>query len=169
MGGNLVANYLLRRQPKIIGAILSSPYFQLAFQPSKITLFIGKLMKGIFPALSLSSGLDSSAISRDASVVKKYNEDPLVHDKVSAKMGIEMIETGQWAIDNAEKLSVPTLIYHGTADRLTSFAGSKLFAEKVGKLATFVPFEDLFHETHNEPEKEDVFKMILQWCNNVIQ
>ena len=168
MGGNLVANYLLRRQPKIAGAILSSPYFQLAFQPSKSTLFIGRLMKGVFPALSLSSGLDSSAISRDTDVVKKYNKDPLVHDKVSAKMGIEMIETGEWAIGNAEKLNIPTLVYHGTADRLTSFEGSKAFAKKAGKLVTFVPFEELFHETHNEPEKEEVFKMVINWCNKTI-
>lgn len=169
MGGNLVVNYLLRRQPKIRGAILSSPYFQLAFQPSAVKLFIGKLLKGIFPALSMSSGLDSSAISKDANEVKKYNEDPLVHDKVSAKMGIELIETGQWAIDNAEKLSIPTLVYHGTADRLTSWEGSKAFAEKAGELVTFVPLEGLFHETHNEPEKESVFKMLINWCNKVIE
>jgi acylglycerol lipase len=168
MGGNLVANYLLRRQPHITGAMLSSPYFQLAFQPSKVTLFIGRLMKGIFPALSLSSGLDSSAISRDENVVKKYNEDTLVHDKVSAKMGIEMIETGQWAIDNAEKLNIPTLVYHGSEDKLTSFTASKEFAKKAGKLVTFVGFEGLFHETHNEPEKAEVFKMIILWLNNLL-
>ena len=167
MGGNLIANYLLRRQPKIAGAILSSPYFQLAFQPSQITLTIGRLMKGIFPALSLSSGLDSSAISRDTDIVKKYNEDPLVHDKVSAKMGIEMIETGQWAIDNADKLSIPTLVYHGTADRLTSHQGSELFAKKAGKIVTFFTLEGLYHETHNELEKLEVFKKIIFWLNNL--
>ncbi len=168
MGGNLVANYLLRRQPRITGAMLSSPYFQLAFQPSPAKLFVGKLLKGIFPALSMSSGLDASAISRDVDVVKKYNEDPLVHDKISAKMGIELIETGQWAIDNAEKLNVPTLLYHGSEDRLTSFKASKLFAENAGKLATFVGFEGLFHETHNEPERKEVFKKIILWLNNLV-
>ena len=167
MGGNLLANYLLRRQPIIAGAILSSPYFQLAFQPSQITLFIGRLMKDIFPALSLSSGLDSSAISRDTDIVKKYNEDSLVHDKVSAKMGIEMIETGQWAIDNADKLSIPTLVYHGSADRLTSHQGSKLFAEKAGKIVTFFSLDGLYHEIHNEPEKGVVFEKIILWLNNL--
>ena len=167
MGGNLLANFLLRRQPIIAGAILSSPYFQLAFQPSQITLTIGRMMKGIFPSLSLSSGLDSSAISRDTDIVNKYNQDPLVHDKVSAKMGIEMIETGQWVIDNADKLSIPTLVYHGAADRLTSHQSSKLFAEKAGKIVTFFSLEGLYHETHNEPEKEVVFEKIILWLNNL--
>lgn len=168
MGGNLVANYLLRRQPKITGAILSAPYFQLAFQPSPVKLKIGRLLKDIFPALSMSSGLDSSSISRDVEEVKKYNEDPLVHDKISAKMGIELIETGQWAIDNANKLSIPTLVYHGTADRLTSHHGSELFAEKTEKLVTFVSFEGFYHETHNEPEKAEVFKMLILWLNALV-
>lgn len=169
MGGNLVANYLLRRQPNIAGAILSSPYFQLAFQPSAGKLRIGRLMKNIFPSLSMSSGLDANAISRDADEVKKYINDPLVHDKVSAKMGIEMIETGQWAIDNASKLNVPTLVYHGSEDKLTSFTASKSFAENAGKLVTFIPFEELYHETHNEPEKKEVFKKIILWLNNLLQ
>jgi acylglycerol lipase len=169
MGGNLVANYLLRRQPNIAGAILSSPYFQLAFQPSAGKLKMGRLLKGIFPSLSMSSGLDANAISRDAEVVKKYINDPLVHDKVSAKMGVEMIETGQWAIDNAEKLRIPTLVYHGSEDKLTSFSASKEFTKNAGKLVTFLPFEGLFHETHNEPEKKDVFKKIILWLNNLLQ
>ena len=167
MGGNLIANYLLRCQPKIEGAILSSPYFQLAFQPALAKLTVGRLLKGIFPFLSMSSGLDSSAISRDVEEVKKYNDDPLVHDKVSAKMGIEMIETGQWAIDNADKLRIPTLVYHGTADRLTSHQGSKLFAEKAGKILAFFSLEGLYHETHNEPEKDVVFEKIILWLNNL--
>lgn len=168
MGGNLVANYLLHRQPKLAGAILSSPYFQLSFKPSSIKIFVGRLLKGIFPSLSMSSGLDSSSISRDSAEVNKYDADPLVHGKVSAKMGIEMIETGQWALDNASKLSIPTLIYHGSADKLTSFEASEEFAKKAGHLVTFVPFEGLYHETHNEPEKEEVFKVILAWCNSII-
>ena len=168
MGGNLVANYLLRRQPKIAGAILSAPYFQLSFKPSPIKLFVGRLLKGIFPSLAMDSGLDSSSISRDNEEVRKYDADPLVHGKVSAKMGIEMIETGQWTLDNVTKLSIPTLIYHGSADKLTSFEASKEFAKKAGNLVTFVPFEGLYHETHNEPEKEEVFKVIIAWCNNII-
>ena len=100
-------------------------------------------------------------------IVKKYNEDSLIHDKVSAKMGIEMIETGQWAIDNADKLSIPTLVYHGSADRLTSHHGSELFAKKAGEIVTYISLEGLYHETHNEPEKLEVFKKIILWLNNL--
>jgi acylglycerol lipase len=163
MGGNLVANYLLRRQPRqLAGAVLSSPYLQLAFQPSAVKLWMGRLMKGIWPGLSLDSGLDASGISRNVQVVETYLSDPLVHSKISAKMGIELIETGQWALDHAAELTVPTLVYHGNQDRLTSFEASRQFAEG-SPMATFVAWEGLFHETHNEPEKDQVIAQLGAW------
>jgi alpha-beta hydrolase superfamily lysophospholipase len=78
-----------------------------------------------------------------------------------------MIEAGQWAIDNADKLSIPTLVYHGSADRLTSHHGSELFAKKAGEIVTYISLEGLYHETHNEPEKLEVFKKIILWLNNL--
>ena len=168
MGGNLVANYLLRRQPKITGAILSSPYLKLAFQPPAWKLFMGRLLKGIFPTLSMPTGLDVEAISRDKNEVEKYIKDSLNHDKVSAKMGIEMMETGEWAIEHANELRVPTLIYHGTDDRLTSAKGSAEFAKNAENYAEFVKLDGLYHETHNEPEKEKVFETVIEFCDRVV-
>jgi acylglycerol lipase len=167
MGGNVVANYAIKRNPKVAGIILSSPFFQPGFAPPAIKLAAGRLMRNLIPSFSLPSGLDSSAISRDKDVVKKYNDDPLVFDSISSKMGIELIEFGQEAVENAAKLSVPTLIFHGTADQLTSFDATKQFVANAGKNVTFIPYEGLYHECHNEPEKMLVLENILKWCNNL--
>lgn len=167
MGGNVVANYLIKRNQNFSGAIFSSAYFELAFTPPAIKVQLGKLMKNILPALSLPSGLDASAISRDKNVVDSYLKDKLVHDKISAKMGIDMIESGLYAIENASTISIPVLVYHGTADRLTAHDGSKKFATNVGKNASFISYDGLYHETHNEPEKEMVFQNIIQWIEKI--
>jgi acylglycerol lipase len=167
MGGNVVSNYLIRRNQNFSGAILSSPYLELAFTPPAIKVQLGRFMKNILPSLSLPSGLDASAISRDKSVVDSYLKDKLVHDKISARMGIDMIESGKEAIFEANKIKLPILIYHGTADRLTSHDGSQKFAKNVGSNATFISYDGLYHETHNEPEKETVFQNILNWINNL--
>lgn len=167
MGGNVVANYAIKRNPKIAGIILSSPFFNTAFQPPAIKLAAGRLMRNLIPSFSLPSGLDVNAISRDKEVVKKYSNDPLVFDSISSKMGIELIEFGQEAIENASKLKLPTLVFHGTADQLTSFDATKQFVANAGSNVTFIPYEGLYHECHNEPEKELVLKNILIWCNNL--
>lgn len=168
MGGNVVANYAIKRNPKVAGIILSSPFFNTAFQPPAIKLAAGRLMRNWIPTFSLPSGLDVNAISRDKEVVKKYSNDPLVFDSISSKMGIELIEFGQEAIQNASKLSLPTLIFHGTADQLTSYESTQQFVANAGKNVTFIPYEGLFHECHNEPEKEKVLQNMLDWCNNLI-
>ncbi len=168
MGGNVVANLALRRKPNVAGLVLSSPFFNTAFEPPAIKIAAGKLMRNIFPTFSLPSGLDVNSISRDKDVVKKYSEDPLVFDIISSKMGIELIEFGKEAVEMAAQLQLPTLVFHGTADQLTAFDYSKQFAEKAGKNATFIAYEGLYHECHNEPEKETVLKNALDWCNKLI-
>lgn len=169
MGGNVVANFVIKRQPTTIkGVILSSPLFDTAFQPPAIKLAAGRFMRNLIPSFSLPSGLDVTAISRDTAVVEKYKKDRLVFDKISSKMGIELIEFGQEAVQNADQVKIPTLLFHGTDDRLTSFESSKQFAENAGKIVTFIEYPGLFHECHNEPEKETVLQNMLDWCNKLL-
>lgn len=167
MGGNVVANYAIKRNPKVAGIILSSPFFNTAFQPPAIKLAAGRLMRNWIPTFSLPSGLDVNAISRDKEVVKKYSADPMVFDSISSKMGIELIEFGQEAVQNASQLKLPTLLFLGTADQLTSFGESKKFATNAGSNVTFIEYKGLYHECHNEPEKAGVLQNILHWCNKL--
>lgn len=165
MGGNVVANYAIKRRPEVAGVILSSPFFNTAFEPPAIKIAVGKFMRNLIPTLSLPSGLDANMISRDKAVVEKYKKDPLVFDIISSKMGIELIEYGEDALAHAKDLKLPTLLFHGTADGLTSFDKSKEFAQKAGSNLKFIAYEGLYHETHNEPEKEVVLNNVLDWCN----
>lgn len=165
MGGNVVANYAIKRKPDVKGVILSSPFFNTAFEPPAIKIAVGKFMRNLIPTLSLPSGLDATQISRDKDVVEKYKKDPLVFDIISSKMGIELIEYGEDALAHAKELTLPTLLFHGTADGLTSFEKSKAFAQKAGSNLKFIAYEGFYHETHNEPEKEMVLTNVLNWCN----
>ncbi|MCO5232368.1 MAG: alpha/beta hydrolase [Chitinophagales bacterium] len=166
MGGGLVANYLERRKPQVKAALLSAPYFRLATPQPAIKLALGRLTQNLVPKLALPTGLNPQHISRDAEVVKKYISDPLVHDKVSAKMGISLIENGEYAIAHAGDIQVPTLVLHGTGDQLTDCKASEEFAKKGGSLIQIKLYKGLFHEIHNEPEKDIVFKDIIDWLNN---
>lgn len=169
MGAQVVANYCIKRQPtNIAGVILSSPFFQPGFAPPAIKIFAGKIMRNLIPSFSLPSGLDVNSISRDKEVVEKYSKDPMVFDSISSKMGIELIENGEEAIANAAKLTLPTLIFHGTADQLTSYEATKKFVANAGKNVTFISYEGLFHECHNEPEKATVLENMLNWCNKIV-
>lgn len=166
MGGNVLLNYVLRRNPRINGAIVSAPWLKLAFEPPAIQVKLGRLVSGFLPGLVQSTKLDVNAISKDPKEVQRYVNDPLVHDKISTAFFIGVHEAGEWALEHAAELKTPLLLYHGTADKLTSHNASKQFCENAGGGdVTFKSLEGFYHESHNEPEREDLFKMIIEWIS----
>ncbi len=164
MGGNFVSNYVLKRKPDIKGVILSAPWFELAFTPSKADVFLAKIMKRIYPSFTQSSKLDATGISRDPAEVEKYTSDPLVHDKISPVLFLGCHEAGAWALEHASEWVYPLLHLHGTADRIISHEASQRFARQAGGGdISWKSWEALFHELHNEPEKEEVMQVIVDW------
>lgn len=166
MGGGLLANYLIRRQPDVKAAIITAPYFRLTTPTPSLKVSFGRLTQNLVPKLTLPTGLNSEHLSRDKEVVKKYVNDPLVHDKISAKMGISVVDAGEYAIANAGKIKVPTLVLHGSGDAITDPKAAVAFAKNGGPEIHIKLHEGLYHELHNEPEKQAVFKDILDWLNS---
>jgi alpha-beta hydrolase superfamily lysophospholipase len=163
MGGNLVINYAIDRKPILNGVIASSPFLKLAFEPPAIKVKLGELVKNIFPAFSQSTGLDAKAISRIPEEVQKYENDPLVHDRITAMMFTSVFAAGLQALQKAEEIELPLLLFHGSGDKITSFDASKEFAAKVKNDVTFREFEGAYHETHNDLCREEVLNLIKNW------
>jgi acylglycerol lipase len=169
MGGNMVLNYLLRRQPKINGAVATAPWLKLGFDPPAFKLFLAKVMKNIYPKWPEKADLDTSVLSHDKEEVRKYETDPLVHNTARAGTFFDTYNAGQWAIEHASELTVPLIILHGTDDKLISHGGSVEFAKTAPKnLFTFISLPGYYHEIHNEPaaEREKVFVEIIGWLNS---
>ncbi len=168
LGGNEVINYALRRKPALAGVVATSPGLRTAFKPPAAQLAVGRLMNKVWPSFTMPNGLELAAISRDPAVVEAYQQDPLVHDRLSARLGMELLETGEWAIAHAGEFPVPLLLMHGTADRLTSYEASQEFASKAPDY-TLKLWDGLYHETHNEPEKDVVLGTVISWINDLAQ
>ena len=164
-GGNQVINYALRRHPKIAGVIATGPWLKLAFEPHPIKVTLGRIMNNIFPSFTQASGLDTNGLSHDAEVVRLYDNDPLGHDKISARLFVGMYEAGLWALDHATELALPLLLMHGGADPITSAEASRQFADKAGSHVTLRIWDGLYHEIHNEFEQAEVFKFMIEWLD----
>jgi alpha-beta hydrolase superfamily lysophospholipase len=164
LGGGLVLNYALRRTPSIAGVIATSPWLRLASAPPGATVTLGKLMNRLSPAFAQSNGLNTKDLSRDPRVVRDYEADPLVHDRISARLGMTMMDAGEWALAHAAEFpSVPLLLVHGTGDRITSAPATQEFAAKVRGDCTLKLWDGFYHETHNEPEKAEVLRFMVEW------
>lgn len=163
MGGNVALNYAMQKKPVLNGVIASSPWLRLAFAPPAIQVKLGHWMKKIYPAFSQSTHLDAQAISRIPEEVKKYENDPLVHDKITAMMFTSVYDAGLWALNNPEEMELPLLHFHGSADKLTSCDASIEFTGRVKGVVTFKIFEGAYHETHNDTCREEVLQLIKNW------
>jgi alpha-beta hydrolase superfamily lysophospholipase len=172
MGGNITLNYILRKQPEVAGAIISAPHISMVTEPTALLVAMGRLVQKIYPTGTQSNGLNVMHLSRDKTVVQRYIDDPLVHDRISYSLAVALIDGAKWLNAYQGPIPIPILLMHGAADGITSAAASKAFAERNSAYAGAVnhitnkEWPDLYHEIHNEAEKEKVFNFALDWILN---
>ncbi|WP_335965291.1 lysophospholipase [Galbibacter sp. PAP.153] len=164
MGGNVVLNYVMQRNPKIEGIIVTSPFLRMAFDPPSWKINMGKIFYYILPFVTMPSGIEPKYISRDEREIEKYKEDPLVHDRISPNFTFPFIKWGEWVLNNAKAIEKPILLLHGTGDYITSHWASKAFA-KQSDFVTLKLYKGGYHELHNDLEKEDVYKTVIEWLD----
>ena len=168
MGGNLVLNFLLRKPNSICGAIVTGAYLKLGFEPPRWKIILAKLSSSIWPTLSQPTELELDALSRNKEVIRKYENDELVHDRITSAFFINVHFAGQYVIDHANEFKTPLLVMHGMEDRLTSPKGSQEFASNAGENVHLKMWDGLYHELHNEPEKQEIFNYEMEWMNKLL-
>lgn len=166
LGGSIVTNYIIKRENNFKGAIIASPWYKLSFDPSAFMLALARVMNKIYPKFTQNSNLEVKALSHDKKIVDAYIADSLVHEKISAGMFYEIYNAGHWVLENENKLNIPVLIQHGNDDNITLHKASKELAEKAKVLKkdiTYKEWDGLYHELHNELEKDKVFEFVVKW------
>jgi alpha-beta hydrolase superfamily lysophospholipase len=165
MGGQLVLNRVLTDSTGIDGVIATSPWLRLAFPAPRLKVLAGRCLRSILPSLSLPSGLEQAALSHDPAVVAAYAADPLVHDRISFRLGIDLLEGGKRALEQAGDFRLPVLLMHGSADRLIDPQATQLFFDRAGSADKTVRlWSGLLHETHNEAEWQEVVALSTGWA-----
>lgn len=171
MGGNIALNCALRLHPNLSGLILSSPWLRLAYQPPEAKLWLARRLASILPALQQSTGLKAEELYRPGNPhAASIDKDELYHKKITVRTFLEIQRAGEWAIEHASEIDVPVLLFHGTADKVTSYHASKELAEQLGERCTWLPVEGGYHELHNDVEGEQTIGQMMDWmeyrCQN---
>ena len=147
---------------RVDALVMSSP----ALDPG--TNAIQKLLLAVvapmLPNLAVNNGLKVDWISRDADVVKAYAGDPLVHDRITGRLGLFVARQGPAVIAAAPRWKTPTLLMWAGADRCVAPAGSAAFAAGAPRdVVTVREWPGLFHEIFNEPEQGQVLDALAGW------
>jgi len=164
MGGLFAARFAVAGMSPLRGLILSSP--GLALRLSRVQLGLLKMMSMLAPGLAVPNGLDVNHLSHDPAVAQAYGDDPLVHNKISARLLSSMLLAGKFALDQAHTLAIPTLLVIAGDDRIIDPDGSRrFFAALPPAIATLRDYDGMYHEIFNEIGAERVFADVRRWLD----
>ncbi|MFZ2308848.1 MAG: lysophospholipase [Rhodoferax sp.] len=164
MGGLVVGRFVSLGLRPVDALIMSSPALDAgmnAFQK-----FLVSLLPKLSPNLRVGNGVKPQFISHDPAVVAAYKADPMVHDRISARLARFIADAGPQTLARAAHWKVPTLLMYAGDDRLLNPQGSRNFAAAAPKgVVTSVCFDDLYHEIFNELDAGPVFAELKRWLD----
>jgi alpha-beta hydrolase superfamily lysophospholipase len=127
---------------------------------------LGSFMSYLWPGLTMGNDLDASKISHDQDVISAYENDSLVHDRVSARFFTELMAAMETVNQQASSLQVPILMQLAGDDHLVNARTAEQFFEKVEVAdKTLHVYERLYHEIYNElpAQREQVLHDLEGW------
>jgi acylglycerol lipase len=168
LGGLLALWYAIQYSEELKGVIVTGAALRSSLQEQKGKIMLVKALGSLLPAVIIPSGLNPADLSRDPDVVQAYISDPLVHEKASLGFGKSSLTAIDLCFVHARDFSLPLLIMHGKADKLTYPSGSEDFARLASERnndVTLKLWDGSHHEIHNEPEKAEVFSFMIEWLD----
>lgn len=167
MGGLVAAQCVAEGRAAVDALVLSSPALDAGLSVAqRLQLAVGH---ALVPDLAMGNQLDAARISHDPAVVAAYQADPLVHDRVSARLARALVDGGALVRARAAEWTVPTLLMWAGDDRLVAPAGSAAFAAAAPPaVVTARRFDGLWHELFNELDRAPVFDALDAWMERTL-
>jgi len=159
LGGLVCLDYATSGRPLPDLLVLSSPAVRSSVPGWRRAM--ARTLDGIAPTLRGSNDLTGGQLSRDPAVGEAYFADPLVERSTTFRLAAESFRAQDRVQEIAGRLSIPTLVTHGSADPIVPLASTAYLATIPGVTRTVYP--DLRHETLNEPEGPGIVADMIAW------
>ena len=170
LGGLIVLNLLEKAELPIEGVMLLSPMLELRKtgkgRKNKIISNLGKMSKDT----RFKVGISSQDLTRNDEIIDETVNDGLMLKKVTYRWYNLIVEKMKETMDHIKDIKpLPALIMYGTEDKILE---TDAIIELKDKLASnelyFKAWNGLYHEIHNEPERDQVMRYVLTFLNNSV-
>lgn len=158
---------------KLAGLLCESPFIDFAPEsmPFPGKQFIGRLVSLILPNLQIPNVIPKEWVSRDPKVQNSFHDDELCHDTGTLAGLREMLDRCKFLQKSSGEgwdSKVPFVIWHGTADKITSHTASEAFTKRLvekGIKGEYVPCEGWYHKMHADGDEAsaDFERFVGQW------
>lgn len=179
MGGGLVCDYRARGTYNglVQDYLITSPWLMLVKSfPMPIVEILGKFAK-LNPDFKISSSCEEEDLG-NPEFVRPYKDDELVHPYISLQTAYEGFKIGSNIAkgkheDNGKGKNIPTLIMHGSLDKICDVNGTRSYANLNSSYDTFEykEWEGYYHEIHNGGPNgltgEEPIKKMIEFINGI--
>jgi alpha-beta hydrolase superfamily lysophospholipase len=168
LGGLIATAFVLDRQARVDGLILSSPFFRLKLAVSPLKLAAGRLASRLWPGLRLPTGLRGTDVTRDPELQADFERDPLNNKHGTARWFTEATRMQDEVLARAREITLPCLFMQAGADRVADPRGTEeVFARLGSSDRTLKLYADQYHELFNEPpaDREKTIAELAAWLD----
>ena len=166
MGGLNAIRYIIRYPRTIDGLILQCPAVSQNLDIGTGTKIAGSFLSVLNIKRYYASEINYGDATRNPNVVKQHESDPLRFERVTPRFGMEALNASNDAFNSAPKIMMPVLVQQAGDDKLVKPEKSKEFFENLAAAdKTWKLYDGLYHQLHNEPEREMVLADLYDWLN----
>ncbi|MDP1588738.1 MAG: bifunctional alpha/beta hydrolase/class I SAM-dependent methyltransferase [Prosthecobacter sp.] len=117
VGGVVAAAWVHDFAPRIAGLVLATPALEVnLIVPGVLTSI--RVMQMLKPDATIKSYVRGSWLTRDLSAAAVYDADKLISKDISAKILVDLFDTAQRVISDAEVMDRPLLLFSAGADKV---------------------------------------------------
>lgn len=166
LGGLVVGRYVQEFAfPALGGAILAAPFVELSMSAPAWKLRLAEVADRILPALALGSGIRVEDQFREAAERDRWNDDPLVHDRLSARLWGEMRRNSALFRARADQVQTPFLVLLAGDDRIVATDAARRAAAELGGRADVREYPGAFHSLFQDPCTGTAVRDLLEWID----
>lgn len=166
LGGLIALRYQEEFRARFRAAVILSPWLATALPLGRLQAAAANLLAGVLPALPFPSGIRPEDLTRDPAVIEAYDDDPLVHRRITPRLFVEASAAMGLALQRSDRISEPVLFLLAGADRIVQTDRTIAFAQSMTASDIEVRvYPDAHHELLHELERLRAYREIADWLS----
>jgi acylglycerol lipase len=165
LGAVLALRYQQRHPGAIAGMVLNGVALRVPDSVPAAVRVLARMLARLHPTLPLQRFFDATRNTRDPTSQRILREDPLGYrGPIRVRTGIEVMALIEEVRRDLALVDVPMLLTHGEIDKHVPVSVTQEVAAAMrGADITVRTFPGLLHETHQEPERDEVIASWGDW------
>lgn len=168
LGGLICIRRLQVFRGPYAGSVISAPW--MATNVPEWLKKVGKAMGIVLPDIPLPAGIDPGRLTRDPDMIQAIRSDGLIHRRITGRLFKEAAREQVTAFTSGWPRDLPGLFLIPTDDRVVVSGVSATYAQGiVGAPVQVEILEGRRHEPLNDMGREEVYRIVLNWLDELLR